>query len=119
MLPFLGFLFLSYEFFSDYQKKNWWELLETDRNGLLKSMLAKDGILLILLVVVYFVVFCMEIYWFHWFDAPGALLKNGYRVLFFNYFFLPFMGIQVGKAVIGNRENGFLGVIYGMTDELE
>ena len=29
------------------------------------------------------------------------------------------MGIQVGKAVIGNRENGFLGVIYGMTDELE
>lgn len=114
LLPFLGFLFLSYEFFSDYQKKNWWELLETDRNGLLKSMLAKDGILLILLIVVYFVVFCMELYWFHWFDAPGALLKNGYWVLFFNYFLLPFMGIQVGKAaaVLFRRKwTGYLAIL--------
>lgn len=114
LLPFLGFLFLSYEFFSDYQKKNWWELLETDRNGLLKSMLAKDGILLILLVVVCFVVFCMELYWFHWFDAPGALLKNGYRVLLFNYFLLPFMGIQVGKAaaVLFRRKwTGYLAIL--------
>lgn len=114
LLPFLGFLFLSYEFFSDYQKKNWRELLETDRNGLLKSMLAKDGILLILLAVLYLVVFCMELCWFHWFDAPGALLKNGYRVLFFNYFLLPFMGIQVGKAaavLFGRKWTGYMAIL--------
>ena len=162
LLPFLGFLFLSYEFFADYQKKNWRELLETnwkglskgmpgmsrnglpkgmaemkqnglpkgmsrtnqrwlpkgmqrtDRSGLVKSMLAKDGILLILLAVVDLVVFCMELYWFHWFDAPVALLKNGYRVLFFNYFLLPFMGIQVGKAaaVLFQRKwTGYLAIL--------
>ncbi len=108
--------FLAYEIFCDFQKREWREILRFKSNGILKTVLVKN-VLLVLLVVIAF----LSILFIEYLKLMRGNMGNDFpfwdnmrRVLVLNDLVLPLVGTMIGETaalVSRKRWSGYIGIL--------
>lgn len=113
VVPFVAFLFLGYEMFSDMQKRSWKELLFSVKNAIGKVLLIRITIMGVMVVIEFFVLLVIEIC--TWAYAQSAIpLMHILRVMILNNMLLPFLGAVIGMVlaiVFKKHWSGYLCII--------
>lgn len=111
MLGFLAISFLSFDFFSDFNKQGWKESVAVTKLGLMVTVVAKM-VLLVGVVLLWFVNGLIVDFGLVWplAEMPNLVRTNVFSALLLNYFLFPIVGIMLG-FVAGILKRKFLGYI--------
>ncbi|WP_176762247.1 hypothetical protein [Eubacterium oxidoreducens] len=98
IIVFVGMLFISYEMFSNLQKKDFVENLKIHKGGLAKYVAVKHVMVLIAVGAIFLLVFLMDDIALNHVGLQEELFVMFMKVLVLNFLLCPLVGVFVGKC---------------------
>lgn len=100
MVAFLGMAFVSFEMFSDIEKKSWREQLKCSRRGMLQTLLSRCVLLLGMVLFIFINVLIIDLVLVYpASQMHTSFMRNTVEAVFLNYFLFPCVGVFAGMVL--------------------